>query len=381
MINKHLVIVRTSGNSIDLNKYNCQELGLAKEIVKKGNKVTLILAGSEYKEDRIFFDDSLYVDIIYVKCKKINQQLAYFIDIDKILHKLNPDIIQVHDLGIFMTFYVVHYAKKKNIKVVLIQGTYQETLKTGKRQLEQLFNNVFGRYILKHIDGVGCKSLRAKEYLKKYNYNSSLITPIGLDISSFSNKSDEKKLNFDHLNISDSNKVLLYIGKLEQRRNPEFMLELISSLPSEYILLMVGNGDRYEYIDSKIKQKNLRDRCYLLGQINQSEISQIYSKGDLFVLPSDYEIYGMVILESMYHGVPVISTDNAGAEMIITDNYDGNILNNLDVREWQDKIIALFDDKDILREYKSNSKDTIKTKYVWQSAVSGFTDLYDMVLS
>ena len=193
MKNKNILIIRTSGNIIDFTKYNCQELGLAKELVKNGHRVTLILAGSKRCKEKLFFENDLFIDIIYLKTIKLNQQLAYFLNIKKTIKSINPDIIQVHDLGIFMTFCSVFIAKINKIKIVLIQGSYNETLKIGKRQLEILFNKTLGNYILNNVDGIGCKTIRAQKYLERYSNRGSLLTPIGLDVNKFNLK---KKCSF-----------------------------------------------------------------------------------------------------------------------------------------------------------------------------------------
>ena len=93
----HLVIVRTGGSILDLKSYNCQELGLAKELCRKGWKTTLILAGSKNQSLKIE-----NVTVYYCKFYSLNQQLAYFVGISNLLKKLKPSIIQIHDIGIFM---------------------------------------------------------------------------------------------------------------------------------------------------------------------------------------------------------------------------------------------------------------------------------------
>lgn len=74
---KHIVIFRTSGSYIDYNTYNCQELGLAKALIKKGYKVSLIMGGPESNHIR-YGNSSSNLDIYYLKYHSINQSLCIF---------------------------------------------------------------------------------------------------------------------------------------------------------------------------------------------------------------------------------------------------------------------------------------------------------------
>ena len=178
--NTHLVIVRTGGSVVNLESYNCQELGLAKALRSKGLKVTLVLASKS--AGNLVIDG---VDVVYCKFKALNQQLAWFEDIDGILERLNPSLIQVHDMGMFMTWKVVRWAKKHNVPSFLIQGNYNVTQKPFFKQLEMMFNCTFGKYIIKTVTGIGCKTLKASEYVKKYYRRETKLTYVGLDVSRF----------------------------------------------------------------------------------------------------------------------------------------------------------------------------------------------------
>ena len=130
-----------------------------------------------------------------------------------------------------------------------------------------------------------------------------------MDIQKFS--SYELKDWKSELSITDK-KILLYVGTLEQRRNPLFLLEVLEHLSTDFVLLIVGDGDLRHEMEREIKQKQLQNRCFMLGKRNQKELPSLYKAADLFLLASEYEIYGMVILEAMYFGIPTITTNLAG---------------------------------------------------------------------
>lgn len=97
-------------------------------------------------------------------------------------------------------------------------------------------------------------------------------------------------------------------------------------------------------IKKDIQDRNLEQKCVILGKLRQEELPALYKASDLFLLASDYEIYGMVILEAMYFGTPVISTLTAGAEVLITSGEDGMIIPNKKADTWSHVIAELCND-------------------------------------
>ena len=219
MKEQHIVIVRTGGSIINFESYNCQELGLAKALTQKGVKVSLVFAAAENKS--IKFDYKGHEINIYLRrFKSVNQALAWFDDIEALLESLKPDMLQIHEFGMLMSWRVIRWAKKHNTPICLIQGSYRPTQKPIFKQLEQLFNHTLGKYILSNCDAIGCKTKMAAEYTAEYTDKSLMLTPIGLDVSKFET-TDEYDWK-TRLGINNDSDILLYVGNIEQRRNPLF---------------------------------------------------------------------------------------------------------------------------------------------------------------
>lgn len=367
----HLVIFRTSGSYIDYNTYNCQELGLAKALLEKGFKVSLVMAGPANKHIRYEHKGNI-VDIYYLTYKSLSQSLCLFDGWKNLLEKLKPDVIQVHEFGMYMSYLVSKWAKKHDVRCILIQGNYNTTLKPGLKQLECLFNAMFGKAVLRNVDTIGCKTKAAANYVKRYSSKQTHITPVGLDESKFDGcllKSDFRTRY--HL---ENKKVLLYIGKMEPRRNPFFLLNLMKQMPDEYSLVMVGEGPLFEQVKSKVRTESIYN-VLILGKKKQEELPAIYTASDLFLLASNYEIFGMVILESMFFGTPVISTDTAGANTLI-DETTGCIVDDLDIIKWKNIIAQLCSNTTALEAMKQQCKDVIRDNYIWDKAADKFKTLY-----
>lgn len=370
---KHIVIFRTAGSYIDYTTYNCQELGLAKSLVKKGYKVSLIIGGPSVNH-LVFKNNGYSIDIYYLSYKSLNQSLCIFKGWKQLLNLLKPDVIQIHEFDMYMSFLVSKWSRNHNIRCVLVQGNYDTTKKIFFKQLECIFNNLLGRQVLKNVNAIGCKTIAAEQYVKRYSCKPIFLTPIGLDDSRFNYDTQTNNIRQQYGILG--RKVLLYIGTMEQRRNPIFLLELMKHLSDDYCLLLIGEGPLFKQIKYKIAKENINN-VIVLGKRDQKELPDIYASADLFLLASNYEIYGMVILESMYFGCPVLSTKTAGAEVLINNEIDGCIIQGrLNIDKWVNKIRDLFDIPERLGQMGKRASNKIRTELIWDKACEKFIDIY-----
>jgi glycosyltransferase involved in cell wall biosynthesis len=113
--------------------------------------------------------------------------------------------------------------------------------------------------------------------------------------------------------ISDGRPVILYVGKLVPWKQPLSLLEAYYRVRQRHLcaLLYVGDGPMRGRIEEVVKEKNIPD-VYITGFLNQTEIPQAYVAGDILVLPSAHEPWGLVVNEGMNFGLPVVVTDRVG---------------------------------------------------------------------
>lgn len=365
------MIFRTIGSYLDCDSYNCQELGLAKALTRKGFRVSLIMAGRKSKCTKRDVCGKV-VNVYYLAYKSVTQVLCIFDGWKELLGELKPDVIQVHEIGMYMSYLVSCWAKQRNVRCVLVQGNYNTTQKPVLKQLECLFNSTFGRMVLKNVSGIGCKTKAAAEYVSRYSCKPMILTPVGLDENKFVGCPLESDFR-ECYNFTGKN-VLLYVGKMEQRRNPMFLLDLMNMLSNEYVLVMVGDGPLLEQVRERVQTENVQN-VLVLGKMKQEELPSIYAASDVFLLASSYEIFGMVIMESMYFGTPVVSTSTAGADTLVDDS-TGRVIKGLDLDAWKRNVEDVCSNKDNLSQMRVNCQKKIRDKYVWDKASDMFEQLY-----
>ena len=147
-------------------------------------------------------------------------------------------------------------------------------------------------------------------------------------------------------------------------------------IPSK--LLFVGDGPERSYIESLARQSDARKDIVFLGR--QEEVEEIMAISDLFLLPSEYESFGLVALEAMAAEVPVISTNAGGLPEINIDGVTGFLSNVGDIDNMSDNIIKILSDKPAFEEMKKNALIQAK-KFDIENIVPQYVDLYNRVLA
>ncbi|AKB50009.1 Glycosyltransferase [Methanosarcina barkeri str. Wiesmoor] len=171
------------------------------------------------------------------------------------------------------------------------------------------------------------------KYIKYPEENIEIIPPAVDHNLYYPDRSKECLLKY---NIGDGEKVILYVGAEEPRKNIQFLINSFSKLKnkiSNIKLLKVGTPN-YLFVRKRLLKQievlNLQNDVIFTGYVSESELAEIYNAVDLFVFPSLYEGFGMPPLEAMACGTPVITSNTSslpevvGDAAIVVDPYDVN---------------------------------------------------------
>jgi glycosyltransferase involved in cell wall biosynthesis len=124
---------------------------------------------------------------------------------------------------------------------------------------------------------------------------------------------DEKSVR-QQWGIPEDAPVVLFCAKLQPWKRPQDILQAFAkaNVPGTY-LLFAGDGSLRRELEAEAEALNVLDRVRFLGFVNQSQLPAVYRCADLFVLPSEYEPFGLVVNEAMLCRCPVVVSDRIGA--------------------------------------------------------------------
>lgn len=180
-------------------------------------------------------------------------------------------------------------------------------------------------------------------------------------------------------------KIVFSLGRLIYYKGFEYLIEAAKDLDNYAVVLIGGEGRLAEKLSKHIQRADLQDKVYLLGGIPQSELGSYFEACDVFCLPSieRSEAFGVVMLEAMSYGKPIVATE-IPASGVSWVNEHGVTGFNVPVRSsihLAERINLLLNNKDIYREFASNSKKRFQKKFTSQLMVEQFVQLYDTIMN
>ena len=223
--------------------------------------------------------------------------------------------------------------------------------------------------LFKMADKVTCASL---DYLKnsslaefyQKNRDKFIEIPFGVDTKKFR----PNNYNCD-LNSDNKIKSILFVGSLDRAhyfKGIEVLLKAVSGLRTkDWRLTIIGEGDLKPDYQKMAKQLKVENKVNFLGKIEDKELPLIYRRADLFILPSTTreEAFGLVLLEAMASGLPLIASDLPGVRSVFIDGVQGFLARPGDARDLQNKIEKIISNSNLLKKMSRNSRKLAETKY------------------
>jgi glycosyltransferase involved in cell wall biosynthesis len=161
-----------------------------------------------------------------------------------------------------------------------------------------------------------------------------VFSPYCVNTQSFQLKAADRKLlrntTREQLGIINTEKVLLFSGKLSYRKGVDLILSAIEKLPEEIkkqlVVLFLGNGELKAQLEKQAESLP-NTKVHFLGFQNQTQLSNYYHAADILVLPSRYsETWGLVVNEALHHGLPCIVSQSVGCALdLVKPGVTGNI--------------------------------------------------------
>ena len=372
-----ILIIRTFPSIMDLNTYNIQEIGLARALVARGHECGVIFYNgkvSDKIEKLIFQKNKVQYEIKIYWLKGYSFFKNGFMPaIKKIVNQY--DVIQVNEYDQISSWML--YTKQKR-PTVIYHGPYYHQYAKGYNIKCSIFDVLFLK-LSNYKDVITLtKSEPASEFIKSKGFKNVYTIGVGIDEDSFSLGEEVVKCPIEK---ESSEFRLLYVGKIEERRNVFFLIDVFEKIiaADEHMqLIIVGDGET-EYVErfrQRIKDLVEQGRIVYIPRASQKEVALIYKSSKLFIFTSNYEIFGMVLLEAMYFSVPVISSWNGGSSVLIDDGVNGFILDTFDVEKWVCKIRYLKENPEQYNLLRKNAYKKISEKFLWDRLAVHFIEGY-----
>ena len=282
-----ILIVRTFPTIMDLNTYNIQEIGLAKALAVRGHDCGIIFYNGKASDriEKVIFEKGnvqYIIKIYWLKgCSFFKN--GFMPSIKKIVQEY--DVIQVNEYDQISSWMLYTRQKKPT---VIYHGPYYHEYAKGYNLKCKIFDAVFLK-LRKYKDIIVLtKSEPASGFIRSKGFKNVYTVGVGIDEDNFRL---EETVDCP-LDIDTSKFRLLYIGKIEERRNVFFLIDVFEKLASVYDdmqLIIVGDGDD-EYVNRFKKRINHLielEKIVYIPRASQKEVALIYQRSKVFVFTSN----------------------------------------------------------------------------------------------
>ncbi len=270
------------------------------------------------------------------------------------IEEFNPDKIVILGWSFHSHLKVLKYFKGKT--PIYFRG--DSHLLNETNALKSFIRSIYLRRVYKYIDFAIAVGTNNKAYFRKFGLKDSQILFAGhaVDESKFSENDSHIKLGTsqlkEELGINNANITFIYCGKFEKIKRLDLLMGAFLNMKNKDTnLVLIGNGEEEGRLKSMANGK-----VKFLDFQNQSIMPSVYRIGDVFVLPSESETWGLGINEAMNCGLAIIASNKVGSAIdLIDEGGNGFIFNSGNQLSLQEKMDLIANDKSKLAVFKNHS--------------------------
>jgi glycosyltransferase involved in cell wall biosynthesis len=317
--------------------------------------------------------------------------------VSKQIEAFNPDIIHVNTEFVIAEF-GFQYAKLHNLPAIYTFHTLWEDYVANYIPLVPTFLlraiiRGIHKNILRRANVIIVPTVQIQEVVKKYTAKKqSYLLPTGIDPHLFSHEPSEIA-QFRNILVQKypqlvNKRILLFAGRIAKEKNIDFLLKIgpdITAKHPEVVFLFVGNGPDLYFYTEECARLGIQDYCVFTGYVAREDLALIYAISDIFVFPSLTETQGLVTIEAMLSGTPVVAIGAMGTIQVMNGDNGGFMVQD-DPREFIGRVFELLEDDELYRRKVGEAKRhaqgwtietmTEKLEKIYRSAIKLFRQTY-----
>ena len=352
---------------------------LGKALANRGHVIHFITYNRPIRLD--LFSENIF----YHEVRTKDYPLFDFIPYESALASTMVDVARYHNLDLFHVHYAVPHASvaylaKQILKaygqyvpvVTTLHGT-DITLVGKNKSYEPVVS-----FSIDQSDGVTAVSdFLRQATLDNFPVQSDIrVIPNFIDLSRFSR---QNKDHFRKIIASHGEKIIIHTSNFRKVKRVEDVMytfqKIRERIPAR--LLMIGDGPQRPMAEDLCREQGFCSDVNFLG--NQNAVEEIYSIGDLFLMPSANESFGLAALEAMACGVPVIASNAGGLPELVIDGKTGFSIEIGDIEKMAEKSLLLLENPELHAKISQQAFDSAKT-YAIEKVVPRYESYYEEVV-
>lgn len=282
----------------------------------------------------------------YVRWSILGKSDIDIAEYEKIVDDFKPNIIHSHT-------YTAELVSREHIRenIIYVTHTHNNMPEFESLSIQTLFSK---RLLAKFFE----KQRMISKYQKCSNrfvsisndtskfYDKNLPTSIRGNVYYLPNAINYQKFYKKKIFEFDQKLKLINVGSYQAKKNQQFLIAVASILKTRHInfeLTLLGDGELYKQVEKQIKTEHLESCVIQCGNVNNVE--EYLWKSDIYVHSAYYEPLGLVLLEAMASGLPVVTLDGKGNRDLIVEGKNGYMIYEQNAELFADKILEIWNDK------------------------------------
>lgn len=286
------------------------------------------------------------------------------------LDEFKPDMIHIHAPDA-LGFAAASYAKSRGIPAVATYHThFISYLSYYKLRIFSPLVWALYRKLYNKMEHTFVPSRFILEELERHGIKNLVYLPHGADTTKFNPKFKSgtwrKKVG------ANGKQILLFVSRLVWEKNLRVLAAAHRELKEkrdDFVLVIVGDGPARKELEK------LLPGAVFFGFQSGEELSTAYASSDFFVFPSVTETFGLVSLEAMSSGIPVVGANAEGTREVVEDGVTGFLARANDASDFAEKIGRLLDDKALVKKFGAESL-AFAEAHSWEKIFAKTVDLY-----
>lgn len=353
---------------------------------------------------RLVVDSALSEDIagVQVEITRFGQRLKSWVPRGKVAFRIRQ-LLQIATFSLFARHIVSRYERSGYVSIdhnieawgadiIVVHNVFIEQFRADRRsfprKIPQFFNPIFGLRLIR--ERAALRSSRVKGVIAVSQSTLVEVGPLvgrgktvaviesGINLLKFHPLSEDRRQERRAAEGVGSKFVILFVGHEFERKRLDLAIKALSELPAAAQLWVIGgrmsSTQTYALLSDRL---GVTDRVRFLG--TRSDTASFFQMADAFVLPSDYETWGLVTLEAMACGVPAVMTPVGCALHVIQDGQTGYVVPP-DPIAIAERMRRLIDSPELHAQMRRNARSMAET-YSWENVTQAYLAFIEQVVS
>lgn len=291
------------------------------------------------------------------------------------------DMIHMHEFRTFQNVVMRHFAIQSEVPYVLsAHGTLPVIIQ--RKLFKKMYDLLIGNALLDSASRLIAVSPMEIEHYQQAGVNAGRIRVVynGLDVEEYARLPARGSFRHNLGGMSENTKIILFLGRLHKIKGINYLIEAFSMFRKEFApcILVIAGPDEGELRNLKILSSRLdiQEQVRFVGPLYGEDKLAAYRDADLFVLPTAYEIYGLVTFEALLCGTPVVVSSESAAGQLISQAGAGYLSPYGDVPQLAATLTEALSDEDRSAAMVQAGQAFIRKHLLWPVLTQQLEKIY-----